>query len=212
MNDVRLSRRQLLKGAGAVGVLGAIGIPTTVFADGTRIQWDVITIDRTKLQSVPPSATVTAGGMLSAMAEKNFKITLTGSGTFRTGDDGGVTGGGTWTTSGPTGTQTGTYKVTRFVSWEVGPGALPPFFNDTVGKHANERGGLAVLRIRYSDGSQGVLTISCNLDGVASQAVFEGVTATKGFVDYFNPVMSEEGPPAPAIATLFHVISGDSED
>jgi TAT (twin-arginine translocation) pathway-exported protein len=209
MNDIRLSRRQLLKGAGAVGVLGAIGIPTTVFADGTKIKWNVITIDRSKL---PTSATVTAGGMLSAQAENNFKITITGAGTFRTGEDGGVTGGGTWTTSGPTGTQSGTYKVTRFVSWEVGPGILPAKFIDLVGNHADERGGLAVLRIRYSDGSQGVLTVSCNLDGAASAAVFEGITATKGFVDYFQPVMSEEPPPAPATATLFHVISEDSGD
>jgi hypothetical protein len=69
-----------------------------------------------------------------------------------------------------------------------------------------------VLRVRYSDESQGVFTVSCNLDGAASAAVFEGITATKGFVDYFQPVMSEEPPPAPATATLFHVISEDSED
>jgi hypothetical protein len=209
MKDIRLSRRQLLKGAGAVGVLGAIGIPMTVFADGTKIKWNVITIDRSKL---PTSAIVTAGGMLSAQAENNFKIALTGAGTFRTGEDGEVTGGGTWTTSGSTGTQSGTYKVTRFVSWEVGPGILPAKFLDLVGNHADERGGLAVLRIRYSDGSQGVLTVSCNLDGAASAAVFEGITATKGFIDYFQPVMSEALPPAPATATLFHVISDDSED
>ena len=209
MKEVLLSRRQLLKGAGAVGVMGALGIPTTVFADGTKIQWNVITIDRSKL---PVSATVTAGGMLSANAESNHKITLTGAGTFRTGEDGGVTGGGTWTTSSPTGAQTGTYKVTRLVSWEVGPGRLPAKFNDTVGNHADERGGLAVLRVRYSDGSLGVLTVSCNLDGAATAAVFEGITATKGFVDYFQPVMSEEPPPAPATATLFHVISEDSEE
>jgi hypothetical protein len=187
----------------------------TVFADGTRIQWNVITIDRSKL---PASATVTAGGMLSAQAQDNSKITLTGAGTFRTGEDGAmtgaVTGGGTWMTSDPVGTQTasGAYKVTRFVFWEAGPGILPAKFNDTVGTHADERGGLAVLRVRYSDGSQGVLTVSCNLDGAATKAAFEGVTATKGFVDYWHPVMSEEPPPAPATATLFHVISEDSED
>jgi hypothetical protein len=56
------------------------------------------------------------------------------------------------------------------------------------------------------------LTVSCNLDGAATKAAFEGVTATKGFVDYWHPVMSEEPPPAPATATLFHVISEDSED
>src|SRR5689334_7508242 len=169
MNDLRVSRRQVLKGAGAVGVLGALGIPATVFADGTRIQWNVITIDRSQL---PTSATVTAGGMLSAQAEDNSKLTITGAGTFTTGEDGGVTGGGTWTTSDSTGAQTGagSYRVTRFVSWEPGPGILPAKFNDTVGNHADERGGLAVLGIRYSDGSRGVLTVSCNLDGAATKA------------------------------------------
>jgi hypothetical protein len=152
--------------------------------------------------------------MLSAQAEDNSKITLTGAGTFRTGEDKGVTGGGTWTTTDPVGTQTGTgaYRVTRFFSWEPGPGILPAKFNDTVGNHADERGGLAVLGVRYSDGSQGVLTVSCNLDGAATKAVFEGVTVTKGFVDYWHPVMSEALPPAPATATLFHVISKGSED
>lgn len=210
MKDVGISRRQVLKGAGAVGVLGALGIPMTVFADGARVQWNVITIDRSHL---PVSATVTAGGMLSSKAEDNSEITLTGSGTFGAGEDGGVTGGGTWSTSDSAGTQTGsgTYKVTRFVSWTPGPGILPPFFNDTVGEHEDESGGLAVLQVRYSDGSRGVITISCNLDGAATKAVFEGITATKGFVDYWNRVRSEEPPPAPATATLFHILDGDED-
>ena len=45
MKDVVLSRRQVLKGAGAFGVLGALGIPTEVFANGTKVRWDIINVD-----------------------------------------------------------------------------------------------------------------------------------------------------------------------
>jgi hypothetical protein len=89
---------------------------------------------------------------------------------------------------------------------------LPAALTGTIGKNQDERGGLAVLRVRYSDRSQGVLTVSCNLDGAATVAVFEGITATKGFVDYWNRVKSESTPAAPATATLFHVLSEDSRD
>jgi hypothetical protein len=198
MKDLRLSRRQVLKGAGAVGVLGALGIPTTVFADGTKVRWDLIHIDFNTL----PGPTISAGGVLSAHAEGESKITLTGSGTFRAGEDGGVTGGGTWKTFTSTGAKTGggTYVAQRLVSWDKAPGALPNTFQDHIGKLADTSAGLALLKIRYSDGSRGVLTISCNL-GVG--AVFEGFTATKGYVDYFMPE-----PPATE-RTVFHIMSSE---
>ena len=191
----RLSRRQLLKGAGAVGVLGALGIPTTVFADGTRVRWDLMHINF----SIP---SFSAGGIVSAHAEGESKITLTGSGTFHPGDDGEVTGGGTWKTFTHTGAPTGsgTYRAQRLVSWDKAPGALPPSFVDNIGRLADTSAGLALLKIRYSDGSRGVLTISCNL-GVG--AIFEGVTATKGYVDYFMPE-----PPATE-RTIFHIMSSE---
>lgn len=47
---------------------------------------------------------------------------------------------------------------------------------------------LAVLRITYSDGQRGVLFVSCALLGTPS-TVYEGAHATKGFVDYFAPVL-----------------------
>jgi hypothetical protein len=194
MKDLRLSRRQLLKGAGAVGVLGALGIPTTVFADGTRIRWDLIHIDF----KIPAFS---KGGILSAHAEGESKITLTGSGTFSPGDDE-VTGGGTWKTFTAAGASTGsgTYTAQGLVSWDKAPGALPPNFVDHIGKLADTSAGLALLKIRYSDGSRGVLTISCNL-GVG--AVFEGFTATKGYVDYFMPE------PPTTERTIFHIMSSE---
>src|SRR5260370_7439880 len=45
MKDLKVSRRQVLKGAGAVGVLGALGIPATVFADDEEVEllrWDLV--------------------------------------------------------------------------------------------------------------------------------------------------------------------------
>lgn len=201
MKSKYVSRRQVLKGAGAIGVLGALGIPTAVFAGTTKVRWDIISVDFT-------TGTLSAGGMASALANDGSKITLTGSGTFRgSGDDAAVTGGGTWWTFDSTGTQTatGTYKVSRLLSWEPAPGT-PPLPHDNIGELEDSIAGLAVLRVRYSDGSRGVLVVSCHLVG-SSNAMFEGITATKGFVDYWNreaPV----GPPTPINAdrTNFHML------
>jgi hypothetical protein len=200
MKDTRLSRRQVLKGAGAIGVLGALGIPTKVFADDTKVRWDLININFV-------THTLSAGGIASAKAEGGSMITLTGSGTFGSGEDDEVTGGGTWKTFSHTGTGTGmgTYQVTRLVSWERAPGT-PPLPNDNIGKLADESAGLAVLRVRYSDGSRGVLTVSCELVGTP-HGVFEGVTVTKGFIDYLEPEA-----PTPGVngnRTNFHVMSED---
>src|ERR1700737_3664783 len=92
MKDAVLSRRQLLKGAGAVGVLGALGIPTTVFAESSsgRFRWDLISL-------ILPD--IRAGGDDTASAEGESTLTLTGSGTFRPGHSRQVTGGGRGSTT-----------------------------------------------------------------------------------------------------------------
>src|SRR5439155_13883994 len=56
--------------------------------------------------------------------------------------------------------------------------------------------GLAILRVEYDDGSAGTLTISCRISN-EQPGRFEGVTASKGFVDFFGPMT---GP------NLFHVL------
>jgi hypothetical protein len=77
----------------------------------------------------------------------------------------------------------------------VGPGTLSGSgLTDLIGDLADARAGLAILEIRYSDGSSGILVVSCNF---ASTDVFEGVTASKRNVDYWHPV---EG------VNLFHVL------
>lgn len=200
MKNPQVSRRQVLKGAGAIGVLGALGIPTTVFADGMRVRWDIISVDFA-------TGTLSAGGKASAKANDGSKITVTGSGTFHgSGDDGAVTGGGKWWTFDPSDTQTatGTYEVKRLLSWEPAPGT-PPLPHDNIGELEDSSAGLAVLRIHYSDGSRGVLTVSCHLNPPTPNSVFEGITTTKGFVDYWN----REAPPTPPAngnRTNFHIL------
>jgi hypothetical protein len=154
-------------------------------------------------------ATVSAGGTASALAEDGSEITVTGFGTFTVGDDD-VTGGGTWETvaaDGVTVTGMGNFLVTRLIRFVLAPGQLPSTFNDTIGNVTKTHAGLAYLRVDYDDGSKGILIISCAVPG-APPSMFEGITASKGFVDYWNHV-EPTGTPATANAgrTLFHLLS-----
>jgi len=178
--------------------------------DNAKIRWDII-----HLSTLPPPTTTLAGGMASACAASSCAnmITLTGTGTFRPGESGEVTGGGTWTTSG-FGAGSGTYRVRGFVSFVLAPGNLPspPFTDGVTGVAADARAGLAVLRIAYSDGDKGVLVISCDLPGTpANLPIFEGITASKGFVDYWNRVAPQGVAPF-GNRTSFHVLSGGEDD
>jgi hypothetical protein len=177
-----------------------------------RFRWDII-----HLSTLPPPTTTLPGGTGSACAASSCvdMITLTGSGTFRTNSGGGqdVTGGGTWTTVGA-GAGSGTYKVTGFVSFVAAPGSLPspPFTDGVTGVAADARAGLAVLRIAYSDGETGVLVISCDLPTTPSTLpVVEGVTASKGFVDYWNRVAPMSVAPF-GNRTAFHVLPEDEDN
>jgi len=168
----------------AVGVVGG--------ADNNRMRWDIVSIDFA-------AGTLDEGGVASALAADGSMITLTGSGTFRAnpGNPQAVSGGGTWVTA----TGSGTYWVTGFVEWHLAPGVAPPLTN-LFGDPADARAGLVFLKIAYSDGSTGMLVVSCHLVGTPD-SVFEGITASKDFVDYFNAV-----PPAPGVdanRTLFMV-------
>lgn len=110
----------------------------------------------------------------SALAVDGSSIALAGTGTFAPDDPDEVTGGGTWAVS--TG-GSGSFRVTRLIRFDLAPGSV----SDDPTIHA----GLAFLRITYSDGSRGILAVSCMLDGTPAN-VAEGATASKGFVDYFN--------------------------
>ncbi|MGH2462477.1 MAG: hypothetical protein ACRDFZ_02480 [Candidatus Limnocylindria bacterium] len=194
--------------------LGLLGVPVLVLAavlplsaaagGAQHVSWDIISVSPVPL--VPP-LTFNPGGIASAQTPEGETITLTGSGTFvapggNNGGSGAVTGGGTWTTSSG---GSGTYVVKELVSWHFAnlqglPGGLP--VTDNTGDSTKRANGTAVLRIEFSDGQSGVLTVGCH--GPAAPAgIFEGIATTKGFTTYYNV-------PAPlgtvdAGRTIFHV-------
>jgi hypothetical protein len=195
--------------AAAIACAAALVAPAGASADSSNhlYRWDII-----HLSGPPPVTTTLPGGQASACAASTCDnmITLTGSGTFRAnpGSPQDVAGGGTWTTTG-FGAGSGTYKVTGFVSFEIAPGNLPspPFTDGVTGVAADARAGLAVLRIAYSDGDTGVLVVSCDLPGTPPNLpIVEGITASKGFVDYWNREAPQSVAPF-ANRTTFHVLS-----
>ena len=166
-----------------------------------HVRWDII-----HMNPATTPATLTPGGVAFASARNpnTLSIKLTGSGTFVAPASGGtssaVTGGGTWETfSGTTSTGSGTYEVTELVSWQFARPGLGGF-NDLIddGTAAN---GNAVLRVRYSDGSEGVLNIGCEGPG-PTIGILEGVIATKAHVTYWDAQAPVGG--VDANRTLFH--------
>ncbi len=79
----------------------------------------------------------------------------------------------------------------------------PPGLIDGIGNPAEESAGFLVLTIEYLDGEEGILVVSCSLNVDTPASVFEGVTASKGFVDYWN--RERPLPGIDANRTLFHI-------
>jgi hypothetical protein len=162
------------------------------------VRWDIINLAFT----TPP--TVSEGGIAFASANATLTIKLTGSGTFVApasgGTSGAVTGGGTWETfTSGVSTGSGTYSVTSLSSWQFANLQLP-VNNDLIGPGGAN--GNAILRIEYSDGSEGVLGVGCHGPG-APAGIQEGVIATKDFITYWTAQ-----PPAPGVnanRTSFHI-------
>ena len=194
-----------------LSVLGVIALAIlhsgpVASAQATHARWDIISLDTS---TVPP--TVNPGGMASATANDGSMITLTGMGTFVApasgpGSNSSATGGGMWETFAPDSTSTGsgTYWVNGLVRWDLAPGGFPPGGGpgDNIGNPNERSAGLVVLRIQYSDGASGVLVVSCRLPG-SPASMPEGISATKGFVDYFD--IAAPVPGVDANRTLFHV-------
>ncbi len=209
----KITRRDILKGTAAAGLLGALGRPAPVRADddddGERIRWDIVNV-------VPPTDCVRPGGHASARAQDGARITVMGSGTFpnlRNRCSRQVTGGGNWTITPGTAASgcfsgTGTFQVTELLSWALAPGTFPAVC-DKIGAEEDFRAGLAKLRVRHSNGTTGTLTLSCH--GLGSpDCVFEGITASMEFEDFWNreaPVAGMEGN-----RTSFHVVRKHDED
>ena len=154
-----------------------------------KYQWDILNVDFATL-------TLSQGGHASAFSTHSHEsahtgqITVSGHGTFRanSGNAQDVTGGGTWQTFNGSGNPTGSgnYQVTGFVDFHVAPGSLPPAITDLSGNKADVRSGLAVFQIAYDDGSNGTLVVSCDLPVGSPKDMFEGITATKGYIDYWE--------------------------
>ena len=174
------------------------------------MRWDIVSVSPIPI-APPPPVTFNPGGVATAQTPEGVTITLTGSGTFvaPAGGNGGsnaVTGGGTWSISGGGGS--GTYKVKELVAWEFATpqslliGGFP--VTDNTGDTTERANGVAVLRIEFSDGQSGVLTVSCHGPG-APAGIFEGIATTKGFTTYYHVT----APPANVNTgrTLFHVRS-----
>jgi hypothetical protein len=167
MKDAVLSRRQLLKGAGAVGVLGALGIPATVFADDEEVQllrWDLI--------HVPQGNLFLPGGEdVATDAASKDVITLTGSGQAAP-QRRKATGGGTYVHRHNGGIfSQGVYRVTGFKSWKAAGGSLVGSgLADGIGTLEQTMGGLLVVNIvaMSSTGTSlpAVLGIDCAAPGV----------------------------------------------
>ncbi|GAC1420039.1 MAG: hypothetical protein NVS9B15_08790 [Acidobacteriaceae bacterium] len=187
----------------------------------TSYRWDIV-----KITNFNP-VTIFEGGFASALANDGSRITLTGHGTFQPQEPEDVTGGGTWATFAPDGktvTGKGTYRVQHLVRFDLAPG----FANSTAIDNipgakkdlSDHRAGLLFVRIAYSDGSKGVLVVSCHLPGgpdlvarpQSPAPIFEGITASKGYVDYWSRVAPIGAPiPIDGNRTLFHVLSPEDD-
>ena len=178
------------------------GLPV-VQGSADHVRWDIISLNPT----TTPFPTISAGGVAFASARNpsSLSIKLTGSGTFvgpaSGGTSGAATGGGTWETfSDTTSTGSGTYEVVGLANWTFSNLQLPVLI-DLIDDGARSNG-VAVLRIRYSDGSEGVLGIGCHGPG-APDGTLEGVIASKGHVTYWDAQAPVGG--VDADRTIFHV-------
>ncbi len=193
---MKIRRRRLL--AIAVVLVSPLLSGRAVYAAHPTVRWDIVSIQLSDLFS---------GGHASARTNNDlFKITLTGSGTFRLKPGNPqATGGGTFEIRNQEDTvvERGTYEVTGVVRFEVAPGELPPL-TDHIGNPAEAHAGLVVLDIAYSDGEEGILIVSCHLVDTPDQ-VFEGITVTHRFVDFWNREAPSDDPFIDANRTVFHI-------
>jgi hypothetical protein len=185
-------------GSALVATLWAGAARVRADDEETRVRWDIINLI---------NGATSPGGVAAARANDDSKITITGTGTFE-GTSGEAKGGGTWMVCNKAATvcASGTFRVRRLVRFERAPGTPPPVIDGI--DHGEPTAGLAVLSIAYSDGEKGILVVSCHFVGTPD-SVFEGITASKGFVDFWN-----RETPAPGVnadRTVFHVTREDDD-
>ncbi len=176
MGDARISRRRFVT-AGAIGTLGALVAPETVFAQEDQpesIRWDLV--------AVGGGAVVPGGTDVGRDAATGDTLSLTGSGFARPGE-GTATGGGTFTHRNAAGTEIahGIYYVTGFKTFTNGGGSLAGILTtDAIGRLDQTTGGKLFVRVHLVAVSgemlNGVLGVHCVLPGGAPAE--EGITVT----------------------------------
>ena len=192
-----------------VATLAIVYFPQAALAQASHVQWDIISLTFDPDTGAPIAS---SGGIASARAVDGSMITMTGTGTFvapagGAGSNASATGGGTWEIidAAENWEGSGMYWVTGLVRWDREPtGALPPGVGDAIGNPEERSAGLAVLRIQYDDGSRGILVVNCTLPG-SPTTIPEGISATKGFVDYFDVQLPATDEFEDANRTIFHV-------
>lgn len=201
MAERRVTRRRILKTAAVMGVIGAVSSPGVAAADddgdGRRYRWNI---------HVALGCGDQSNANANAKTRDGSRITMTGSGTFRDSrrSNTKVSGGGTWRVTGM-GAGSGSYRVKEFLNFVLAPGGFPAGGPDCIGKSEDARAGLLHVKIRYSDGSEGVLAVSCRLPGTPDGGqVMEGIVVSKGFVEYWN--MEDPN------FTVFHVLRDGDRD
>lgn len=149
MKSPQVTRREILKGAGAAGVLGALGVPATAFAeddeDGSRIY-----------------VFVSQSQAAAALGLAKPRIGMQGAGTFKPGDTE-VNGGGSYVLFDSAANApkpliaSGRWKARRFVSYDT----------KGLGSYGQIQPGILVMRADFEGlGKDLKLTVVCNVGAV----------------------------------------------
>jgi hypothetical protein len=198
MDERRISRRQILIGAGALGALGPFLTPAAARANdnqGGLVRWDLI-----QIVAAGSTTEVVAGGSDVAKDSAGDTVTLTGSGEANV-DEGSAAGGGTFLAQFRGGTLSGVYVVTGFNSFQNHGGSLAPTgLVDGIGHITATTGGILSVNVRFTattgQTANGVLEVHCQLPG-SSPTTEEGIVVT---VETFK--FTQNGG-----FTLFHILA-----
>ncbi len=200
MGELKISRRRFVA-AGAMGTLGALLAPETVFADENQpqlIRWDLVSI---------ADGVILPGGTDLGIAGNGDTVKVTGSGDAKPAEET-ATGGGTFEHRNKHGVlvASGVYFVTKFNSFTKPGGTLVGAgLTDGIGTLDHTTGGELSMTVHgildappalIGTTADAVLGIHCNLTG--DPTIKEGITLS---VPALNITFLQD-----TGATLFHVL------
>jgi hypothetical protein len=205
MSERRISRRQVLIGAGALGALGPLLGPTAARADGEvgLLRWDLVAPTGAGATTV-----VLAGGTDHGKdSATGDTVDLTGSGEANV-DEGTAAGGGTFVHKHSDGSMvaSGVYVATGLRSFQNLGGSLAPTgLVDGIDHIAATTAGILSLDIKGFLAGGGtvnaVLEVHCNLPG-ASRPAEEGIVLTVSPAPGLTFHFTQNGG-----FTLFHILA-----